>query len=213
MAQTLMTISNVLLVLALLFIVAAAIVFFKFQIREVIAELSGKSARKSIEQLREDNKKSGVRRFRVLDRTGTDQVSVIKPEIESGELPTEPLPGETLQKNKNVKKSTEPLESEPHDDYKETTGLEGSSEYLETSYMDQHDYQETSFMSETLEIPEADGQHNSETQLMEEDLQEMPININEEEGHTIPLGRELKILQEIVLIHTEEEIQDQLRRG
>lgn len=128
MAQTLMTISNVLLVLALLSIAATVIVFFKFQIRDVIAELTGKSARKSIEQLREDNKKSGVKRFRVLDRTGTDQVSVIKPEAGSAASTTEPLPGETLQKIKNTRRSTEPLESEAHDSYRETSATRDDAE-------------------------------------------------------------------------------------
>ena len=85
MAQTLMTISNVLLVLALLSIAATVIVFFKFQIRDVIAELTGKSARKSIEQLREDN-------------------------------------------IKNVRRSTEPLVSEAHDSYWETTAMEDDAE-------------------------------------------------------------------------------------
>ena len=206
MAQTLMRISNVLLVLALLCIAATVIVSFKFKIRDVIAELTGKSARKSIEQLREDNKKSGIKRFRVLDRTGTDQVSVIKPETGAAVAPTEPLPGETLQKVKNMRASTEPLESEKHDSYRETTAMGDGSDYLETSYMEQDDYQETGLMQDASKIAGAGNKDYDETSILEETLQDPSIAENEEKGNTVPLNKELKILQDIVLIHTNEEI-------
>ena len=206
MAQTLMTISNVLLVLALLCIAATAFVFFKFRIRDVIAELTGKSARKSIEQLREDNKKSGVKRFRVLDRTGTDQVSVIKPETGGASSPTEPLPGETLQKVKNTRRSTEPLESETHDSYRETTAMADDTDYLETSYIEQNDYQETGLMREDPGSQGNGGKQYGETSVLEETLRDPSVKDEREEGNTIPLGSGLQILQDIVLIHTKEEI-------
>lgn len=206
MAQTLMTISNVLLVLALLCIAATVFVFFKFRIRDVVAELTGKSARKSIEQLREDNKKSGVKRFRVLDRTGTDQVSVIKPETGGASSPTEPLPGETLQNVKNARRSTEPLESEKHDRYRETTTMEDDADYLETSYIEQEDYQETGLMREDPGSHGNSGKQYGETSVLEETLHDPSVKERQEEGNTIPLESGLQILQDIVLIHTKEEI-------
>lgn len=215
MAQTLMTISNILLILAVVSLAASVFVFLRLDIRGVIAELTGKSARKSIEQLREDNKKSGVRRFRVLDRSGTDQVSVIKEKKESGSTPgTEPLPGETAQQTKNRKMPTEPLKSEKENDYQETTGLEdGKDEYLETSYMESS---ETAVSTEGAKatdsyvdttLLQSDDAEYGETSVMEEELKDASAVEGTGKGGTVPLGDQtLQLLQDIVLIHTDEVI-------
>ena len=213
MAQTLMTVSNILLVLAVVSLAASVFVFLKLDILGVIAELTGKSARKSIEQLREDNKKSGVRRFRVLDRSGTDQVSVIKGKKDPGEAQsTEPLPGETAQQTKNRKLSTEPLESEKKDDYQETTELEdGKDEYLETSYMGRSEFTAASegvsvtdsYIDTTL--LQSNEPEYGETSVMEEELKDASAAEGLGKGGTVPLGDQtLQLLQDIVLIHTDE---------
>lgn len=59
MAETLSFISIIAFVAAAICLVVTIIIFIKFKIPSVIGDLSGKTARKSIEQMRESNEQSG----------------------------------------------------------------------------------------------------------------------------------------------------------
>lgn len=50
--------------LAIAFLVFAIFAFIKFKIPKIIGDLSGRNAKKSIEQMREENEKSGKKAFR-----------------------------------------------------------------------------------------------------------------------------------------------------
>lgn len=68
MANTYMIISNVAFILATVFLIVAIVLFFAFKIREVIAFLNGKEAKRNMERIRkevEDKnvKKSDVKAF------------------------------------------------------------------------------------------------------------------------------------------------------
>ena len=64
MAEILSVISIISLVLACVCLVLAVIFFVRFKIPSVIGDLSGRNARRSIEQMRQTNMKGGDRSFR-----------------------------------------------------------------------------------------------------------------------------------------------------
>ncbi|MBR6771465.1 MAG: hypothetical protein IKM28_09615 [Lachnospiraceae bacterium] len=64
MAEILLIISTSSFVLAALFLALAIFFWFKFGIPAIIGDLSGRTAKKSIAQMRENNEKSGVKTYR-----------------------------------------------------------------------------------------------------------------------------------------------------
>lgn len=64
MADTLSTLAIIAFVLAGLCLVAAVFLWFYFKIPRVIGDLNGKTARKSIAKMREDNENSGQKSYR-----------------------------------------------------------------------------------------------------------------------------------------------------
>lgn len=72
MAEILHTLSIISFVLAVLFVVIAIIFWFVFKIPNVIGDLSGHNARKSIAQMRQNNEKTGDKSYKAskknLDR-------------------------------------------------------------------------------------------------------------------------------------------------
>lgn len=81
MAQLYNTISVVGFALAGLFLLFAILFWFKFQIPKVISDLSGRTARKSIEEIRARNESSGKKTFRptpvaAAPGAATDAISV-----------------------------------------------------------------------------------------------------------------------------------------
>lgn len=78
MAEILHTLSIISFVLAVLFVIIAIVIWFVFKIPNVIGDLSGHNARKSIAQMRQNNEKTGDKSYKAskknLDRgklTGT----------------------------------------------------------------------------------------------------------------------------------------------
>lgn len=83
MAQTYNIISIVAFSLAGVGLIVSVILWFKFGIWGIIGDLSGRTAKKSIEQMRAENEKSGIKSYRpspiALDRGGlTEAVELIK---------------------------------------------------------------------------------------------------------------------------------------
>lgn len=64
MAETLSMVSTVSFVLAALFLLLAAFFWIKFGILEIIGDLSGRTARKSIAKMREKNEKTGIKYYK-----------------------------------------------------------------------------------------------------------------------------------------------------
>jgi hypothetical protein len=63
MANTLQSISMISYVLAVIFLGTAILLFFKFHIIDVIGDLTGRTAKKSIERMRAENEKSGKKTY------------------------------------------------------------------------------------------------------------------------------------------------------
>lgn len=83
MAQTYNIISIVAFSLAGLGLAVSVFIWFKFDIWGIIGDLSGRTARKSIEQMRAENEKSGKKSFRpspiAIERGGlTEAVEIIR---------------------------------------------------------------------------------------------------------------------------------------
>lgn len=97
MAETLSMISIIAFVLAGICLVATIILFIYFKIPSIIGDLSGKTARKSIEQMRQNNEKTGNKSYKpskVNEKRGklTDSIRetlkmVQKPKKEEEERP------------------------------------------------------------------------------------------------------------------------------
>lgn len=64
MAEILEIVSNVSYILAIIFFIISVFLWFHFRIREVIGDLSGKTAKKSITKMRETNERNGTRFYK-----------------------------------------------------------------------------------------------------------------------------------------------------
>lgn len=65
MAEKLFTVSTALFVLAAVFLIIAIILWIKFKIPDIVGDLTGKTAKKSIALMRESNAKKNDRVFRL----------------------------------------------------------------------------------------------------------------------------------------------------
>ncbi len=64
MAGILEIVSNVSYILAVVFLIISVFLWFRFKIREVIGDLSGRTAKKSITKMRETNERNGARFYK-----------------------------------------------------------------------------------------------------------------------------------------------------
>lgn len=101
MASVLKTVSIVLFVLASVCFVIGIITFIVFKIPSVIGDLSGRSARKSIEQMREANEKGSEKSHRPRSRSA-DRGTVAKQMEKSKKLSENTAPKQSEKANKNV---------------------------------------------------------------------------------------------------------------
>jgi Sec-independent protein translocase protein TatA len=68
MAEILHTLSIVSFVLAVIFIVIAIVIWFAFKISNVIGDLSGRNAKKSIERMRQNNERTGDKSYKASEK-------------------------------------------------------------------------------------------------------------------------------------------------
>lgn len=75
LAKSLFMVSNIAFIAAAVFAALAVFFFIKFKIPSVVGDLSGRNARKSIAQMRNNNEKSGNKSFRP-SKTNVDRVKL-----------------------------------------------------------------------------------------------------------------------------------------
>lgn len=141
---------------------ALAIFFwFKFGIPAVIGDLSGRTARKSIARMREENERSGNKSHRpsVVNR---ERVAITNP-IPSGKTAS----GNDLE-----------------------TGI------LSENRAENYDSEQTALLTE-----------NEETALLVDDNETAPLEAVAEQIIVRSGGKKLKLLEEVMLVHTDEVIQ------
>ena len=102
MVDTIKLLSTIAFIAAAVFLVIAIFLFFRFQIITIINDLSGRTARRSIAQIRENNIRSGERPYRS---------SAVN--LNRGKL-TEPIPDDTSDTSRTTEKlsgASAPLEN------------------------------------------------------------------------------------------------------
>lgn len=164
MAETLQLLSIISFAVAAACLVLAVFLWFFFRIPDVIGDLSGRTARKSIAKMRAANEKSGSKSYKES-----------KANAERGKL-TGTMPGIQGKKTDNL------------DENKPETGLlnENKAEGLES---------------------EATGMLESETTgLLVDDEATAPLNMPEQKPKAKIGDKKLKMIEEVILIHTDEVI-------
>ena len=207
------TISLISFVLAGISAVLAVIFWFRFNIPAVIGDLSGRTARKSIEKMRANNEKTGKKDF-APSKTNLDRGKLTELMKESGKLS-----GKLSNKKNEVpitkKAPTAPkasVASKVAEDQMETALLE---EEIQTTY----ETEETSLLTESeetallnddvMETELLDGtewlEETEETGLLVEEENETMLLTEEPQQETKNTGV-FTMIDEIMFVHTEETI-------
>lgn len=181
-------------------LIIALILFFKFRIISVIGDLSGRTARKSIEKMREENEKSGVKSHRPT-ALGKARGPITK-EIEDYTLnqslnATEPLHGN-------------PQEPQPKDGYAQASQatapipMSGGAPAAPPARQGANTLEkEKSNVSDNVVTPprQAPGQAttvlNDGTQVLDQSEINKRLNVKK---------MDMKLIQNLILVHTDEYI-------
>lgn len=175
MAEILSTVSTVSLVLAVVFFVLAVFFWIKFRILEIIGDLTGRTAKKSIAKMRENNEKTGKKSFK------TSEIN-----IQRGKLTGKMKDSEKLDK-KDFKKFKDEPETELLAEGQVDNFIENTTEVLNYNV-------ETGLLNEEYtEVLES----NATTVLNKNNVKVSKENSSSEK---------LRIIEDIVLIHTNEMI-------
>ena len=135
MANILFITSKVCFTLAAIFLVISVFIWFRFHIPEVYGDLSGKTARKSINEARENNKKTGIKFYKpstgnIKRGTITETMSGISESIKRGDTVEDEDVTGILDENKSMYQNadeTELLEADKTvwlDNNNDTAGLD-----------------------------------------------------------------------------------------
>ena len=200
-SEILSLVSLISFALAAISLVVAVFIWFKFEIPAVISDLSGRTAKKSIQRLREDNEKSGKKIFKssttniergMLTDTMPDSEALKEDSRElkkHTDIGTKP-PKQNVKANKSIKQKTPARDTEE-------TSLLVDNEVAETDLL------QTGVLAESESI---DFAPTEETGLL---VEENGVNASPVEKITVPThkgGIELVMLEEIIFVHTEEVI-------
>lgn len=177
MAEVLSTISLVSFIIAGISFVLAVTFFFVFKIPNVIGDLSGRNAQRSIAQLRAINEKSGSKAYKTSE-TNAKRGKLTGTMEESGKL------------KKKSKKSAELKKKSSSDDERPETGL------LESNVAVNNDVQQTELLDT-----------NDETGLLGDPNETETLELASNKAKPRVGGKKLEIIEDIMLIHTEEVIE------
>ncbi|MBR2886125.1 MAG: hypothetical protein IKB93_15270 [Clostridia bacterium] len=164
-------------VIAVICLILAVVFFFLFRIPDVIGDLSGRNAKRSIAQLRAINEKSGSKSYRTSE-TNSKRGKLTGTMEDSGKL------------KKKSKKSGEPKKKILSDDDRPETGL------LESNVADKSDVQQTELLDT-----------NDETGLLGDPNETETLELVSNKAVPRVGGKKMEILEEIILIHTDEIIE------
>lgn len=197
-STTLEMISLISFILAGIGAVLAVIFWIRFNIPAVIGDLSGRTARKSIEKMRANNEKTGKKEF-TPSKTNLNRGKVTELMRDSGKESGK-LSGMLLGKKKEQLIAEEQLETGLLDENKQTT-YESEETGLLTEVDETELLQENSMETELLETEILEG--SEETGLLVEENETMLLT---EETVSRPELKGFVLLEEVMLIHTDEEI-------
>lgn len=205
MSKTFITISLIALILGIVFLIAAAVIFVKLKIWIVWADLSGKTARASIEMMRAQDSKAAPRKRHHSYVVNSSMLKGKKTENLEADR-TEPI-------GKRFGRKTEPLKNSD-----ETLPLKKPKNVMS-------DNDATLPLNDgTLPLDNTDGTiplgENNETTLLDNlDNEEGTVLLNNEEGTVVlnsgattvigqtgKLPVKFNVITDIVMIHTSEKI-------
>lgn len=187
MAQVYNIISIVGFSLAGIFFILAVVFWIRFNIPKIVGDLTGRTARKSISQMRSENERSGKKVYTPQPSAGSGSIRLknlgdektASLSVEKGSKSDENEKTELLEQQAETELLTEGMETE-------LLGQEMETELLKEA-------EDTTLLGGTDELLENDN----ETGLLDEGT----ILLNEE-GNV----RDFRIIQSIVYIHTQEVI-------
>ena len=200
-SQILSWISLISFVLAGISFVVAIFIWFKFQIPSVINDLSGRTAKKSIQRLRESNEKSGKKVF----KSSTTN-------IERGML-TDTMPDSEI-----LKDESEPKKASIGTKYQKTNlqknkvlqrkELVKEKEIEETSLLSDNQNLETDVLKKEalIETEQVESFRTEETGLLMEENVEKPLGVERTVFSVHKRGVELVMLEDVMFVHTDEVI-------
>lgn len=194
MADLFSNISTIGFVVAFIFAIISAVLFFTLDIRTVISDLSGKTARESIERMRKNNEKkasesnAGDDVFKPISTHKVESdsmpIDISNNEEEDGDVETD-----LLANNSEDNEETDIL----CDDGTEETELLVDENTEETEMLTDDDTEETDLLDDSVE--ETDllvDEYTEETDLLYEDKKNDNSNF--------------ELIEEIMIIHTDEVI-------
>ena len=165
MAETLLMVSKIFFGVAGICLVVTIIFFIRFKIPDVIGDLSGRNARKSIEQMREFNEKNGGKAY------------------QSGKMSAERGTSMKAIHRRESKEDRQHLQGDRHPE----TGLLSENEIKFSAHAE----------TEVLD-------DNEVTRLLQTENETVKLNDNTVETDR---GIAINILDEVMIIHTDEVIQ------
>lgn len=191
MAQVYNIISIVGFSLAGIFFILAVVFWIRFNIPKIVGDLTGRTARKSISQMRSENERSGKKVYTPQSSAGSGSIRLKN----LGDEKTASLSVEKGSKSDENEK-TELLEQQAETELL-TEGMETEllSQEMETELL--MEAEDTTLLGGTDELLEESYVYDDETGLLDEGT--MLLN---EEGNV----RDFRIIQSIVYIHTQEVI-------
>lgn len=204
MTQVYNIISIVTFSLAGVLLIVSIFLWFKFNIWDIIGDLSGRNAKKSIKQMRQENEKSSVNLYRPSGSYGgkgeSGEISVRQnsTKTETDEIRTGGMTAEGIKVSRTLivdegSNATTLLADTATEDENATTILDsGETELLDDGATELLDYGATELLD--------DGA----TQLLDEGTTVLTSITGDLQSDVIPA--KLTIIQSIVLIHTDEEI-------
>lgn len=197
-ADILSTVSYIAFALAAICLALAIYFWFKHKIPSVIGDLSGNTARKSIEKMRESNEKSGNKNFKpsyINSQRGkvTETMTSLKNTTSGLKEKTEKLSQKEMEVLSNERPETGLLEENRYivSDIDETMPLATD----ETEVL----AEETELLTEETEVL------SEETTALYEDVvtAELTEQLNNEPTITKPKGKKLTMIDDVVEVHTD----------
>lgn len=206
-SQILSWISLISFILAGISLVVAIFIWFKFQIPSVINDLSGRTAKKSIQRLRESNEKSGKKVFKssttniergMLTDTMPDS-EILKDESESKKASIGTKYQKTSLQNSKALQRKEPVKQKE---------IEETSLLLENQTSNNQNLETEILKNETLiKTEQVESFKTEETGLLIEENVEKPLGV-EKTAFLVHkrVGVELVMLEDVMFVHTDEVI-------
>lgn len=203
MAQIFNIISIVAFAVAGVSLILAVVFWIKFDILQIINDLTGRTAKKSIDQMRQENEKMGRRNYNPVSMTsgkGTSGEIKIKSAENNNQAAAKPSVSQPAASNANVSRTVMPKMAAP------SPVMEG----MDATEMLQDGNEQTELLNSGNEQTELLDSGYEQTELLDDGL-EQTMMLEDDADQTAILQQthpstDFEIIQSIIAVHTEEKI-------